>query len=134
MNLKNKKHLIGKVLGVGRGRIALDENRLEEIKEAITRQDVRELKERGLIIVKEKKGRRKKKKRKTKRRGGSRRKRPKNRKREYMHMVRKQRKYLKIMKDEGVIDRDKYYKLRNDIKARKFKDLKRLKQEVNSEE
>lgn len=134
MNLENKKELASRVLGVGKGRIFLNPERREDIKEAITRQDIRDLKEDGAIKVKDKKGRKKNVERKTKRREGKVKKTINKRKEEYVNSVRKQRKYLKRMKEEGEISREEYWKLRNDIKMRKFKDLSRLKKEVEGEE
>ena len=59
MNLKTKKMLAQKVLKVGKERIVFLKPRLEEIKEAITRQDIRQLYDEGMIKIKEIKGRRK---------------------------------------------------------------------------
>ena len=53
MNLKKKKILAAKTLGVGRNRIRLLKSRLDEIKEAITKQDIRDLKNDGAILIKE---------------------------------------------------------------------------------
>jgi len=47
MNLKPKKKLAVKVLGVGAERIKFNSERINEIKEAITRQDIKELVKRG---------------------------------------------------------------------------------------
>ena len=60
MNLKNKKQLASRTLGVGAGRIAFRNERVDEIKEAITKQDIRDLVEAGAIVIKEIKGKRKK--------------------------------------------------------------------------
>ena len=57
MNLKKKKELAARTLKVGKGRIMFVDARLEDIKEALTKQDVRDLKEDGAIVVKEVKGR-----------------------------------------------------------------------------
>jgi len=64
MNLKNKKSLAMKALKLGRERIVFLASRIGEIKEAITKQDIRDLKEDGAIVVKEIKGRKKIKKKK----------------------------------------------------------------------
>ena len=42
-NLDKRKFLASKVFGVGKGRICFDASRLAEIKEAITKQDIKEL-------------------------------------------------------------------------------------------
>ena len=52
-----------KALKLGRDRIVFLASRIGEIKDAITKQDIRDLKEDGAIVVKEIKGRKKVKKR-----------------------------------------------------------------------
>jgi len=64
MNLSKKKELAKRTLKIGKSRIVFLESRLSEIKEAITKQDIRDLKREGAIIIKNIKGRRKVKKRK----------------------------------------------------------------------
>lgn len=45
MKLENKKDLASRALKVGKNRIAFNKSRLTEIKEAITKQDFKDLKE-----------------------------------------------------------------------------------------
>ena len=59
MNLGKKKQLAIRTFGVGKERIIFVKSRLEEIKEAITKQDIRELYREGAIRIQEPKGRRK---------------------------------------------------------------------------
>ena len=59
MNLAKKKSLAAKALKLGRKRIVFLESRIDEIKEAITKQDIRDLQTEGAIVVKEVKGRKK---------------------------------------------------------------------------
>ena len=56
MNLRSKKKLIARTLGVGTDRIILV--RPADIKEAITRQDIRDLVTSNIIIIRDEKGRR----------------------------------------------------------------------------
>ena len=42
MNLSKKKKLAAKTLGVGKGRLQFKQENLNEIKEAITRQDIKQ--------------------------------------------------------------------------------------------
>ena len=65
--MNKKKVLASKVLKVGKGRIIFDINRLDEIKEAITKQDIRDLHSQGAIKIREIKGRGKIKKKVNKR-------------------------------------------------------------------
>ncbi len=126
MNLRNKKKLIARVLGVGADRVKLIS--VEEIKEAITRQDILDLKKRGLIKIKEKKGKKRGKKRKARKREGSRKKTIKHD--DYVKITRKLRGYIKNLKNKGRITTEVYYDLRKKIRARKFRSLNHLKQEV----
>ena len=57
MNLRSKKQLAANTFGVGKSRIMFVNERIEEIKEAITKQDMRNLLQDGAIIIKEVKGR-----------------------------------------------------------------------------
>jgi large subunit ribosomal protein L19e len=56
MNLKNKKAMTAKLLKVGTTRLWFDPNRLNDVKEAITRDDIKRLVSEGAIQVKQKKG------------------------------------------------------------------------------
>ena len=71
MKLTKKTQLASKVLKVGKSRIKFVESRLDEIKEAITRQDIRDLYAEGAIKIKEIKGKTKVVKRKNRRGTGS---------------------------------------------------------------
>jgi len=129
MKLDKKKALAANVLKVGKGRIQFDKDRLEEIKEAITKQDIRDLHKEGLIKIKEKKGRRKIVKRK--RRGaGSIKKKVKKRKQEYVKITRKLRNYAQGLKKLGKINEEDYKRLRKEIKAKVFKSKAQLKENL----
>ena len=65
MNLRNKKELAKRTFNIGKDRIVFLKSRLEEIKEALTKQDIRDLRQDGAILIKDIKGRKKVKKRKT---------------------------------------------------------------------
>lgn len=56
MNLKLQKQLVAKAFGVGKKRVKLDPSTAEDIKDAITRADVRSLVEEGTIKVTPKSG------------------------------------------------------------------------------
>ena len=66
MNLRTKKILASKALRTGKNRIQFVQSRIDEIKEAITKQDIRDLKDDGAIKIKDIKGRRKTKSAKSK--------------------------------------------------------------------
>ncbi|MBI2452596.1 hypothetical protein HYV50_06005 [Candidatus Pacearchaeota archaeon] len=128
MKLEKKKMLASRALGVGKNRIVFDQERLEEIKQAITKQDMKDLHRSGAIMIEEKKGRRKIKKRPTRRRAGSVKKKARDRKREYIISTRKLRKYLKVLKAKGQILTEEYKDLRKEIRARIFRSLAHMKE------
>jgi large subunit ribosomal protein L19e len=124
MNLTNKKELAAKVLKVGKNRIYFVEENLPEIKEAITRQDIQDLHAAGAIQIKEVSGRKKNVKRKNRRRTGK----VNVRKQEYVIITRKLRTYLKYLLKTGKVDREEYKETRKQIRARKFKSKRNLKE------
>ena len=98
MNLKKKKSLAARALGVGEKRIKFLEPRLDEIKEALTKQDIRDLHKDGAIIIKNVSGRKTSTKKKKKRSVGNVRKKVNKRKSEYVALTRKLRKHLAQIK------------------------------------
>src|SRR3989344_277745 len=127
MKLEKKRALVARTLDVGKGRIIFNLNRLSEIKEAITKQDIRDLKASDAILIKEKKGRRKIQHKKSRRRVGSFRKKVKGGKRKYVILTRKLRVHLKNLKAKNLISDKKYKEIRKEIKASSFKSLAHLK-------
>ncbi len=120
MNLKTKKKLAARTLGVGVGRIVLVAERIPEISEAITKQDIRDLVDSKAIYVKDVKGRLTKKK-SGKRGEGKVKKIVGTRKRDYIRLTRKLRKFAKQLQLQGRIDSEKYKEIRKQIKARTFR-------------
>ena len=133
MKLNKKKELAAKTLKVGKRRIILSEERLDEIKEAITKQDIKDLNKSGAIKIKEIKGRKKIKKRTTKRRAGKIKKKVNKRKQQYVKITRKLRAYIKELKNQGKIENEEYKDLRKKIRARDFKSKAQLKEYLKSE-
>ena len=134
MNLRNKTELASKVLKVGKNRIKFDKDRLSEIKEAITKQDIKDLYKDGFITIKPINGRKKIKRRKTKRGPGKIKKRVNKRKQIYVKLVRKLKKYLKELKNQGKIERELYIELRKKIRMRNFKSKAHLKEYLENTE
>jgi len=130
MKLERKKELAAKTLGVGKNRISFNVQRLEEVKEAITKQDIRDLHSGGAIIVKEVNGRKAIERRKTRRRVGSIKKTIRNKKREYVILTRKLRRHLSELKRKANISKDNYHLLRKEIRARAFKSKSQLKERL----
>lgn len=120
MKLNKKKQLAARALNVGKERILFNPARLEEIKEAITRQDFRDLFNSKAIIIKEKSGSRKHD-RKRKRGFGKIKKMINKRKRNYVIITRKLRAYLKELLKHEKLSKEKYAMLRKQIRAKIFK-------------
>lgn len=124
--------LAARVLGVGKNRIVFNQANLAEIKEAITRQDIKTLYQEEIIAIKPVKGRRKVRRRKTKRGAGKIKMNIKGRKKEYVKITRKLRKYLIELKNAGVINKELYRKLRKKIKMKEFKSKSNFRDYLNS--
>ena len=131
MNLRKKKSLAMRALGLGKEKIVFITSRLDEIKEAITKQDIRDLKKDGAIVIKDKKGKRKVKK-KVKKSVGNVRKKVGKRKREYMLVTRKLRRYVAESKKQGVLTRDEVIEIRKKIRNRDFKSKANLKDYIEN--
>ncbi|MEK6914149.1 MAG: 50S ribosomal protein L19e [Nanoarchaeota archaeon] len=132
MNLNKKKALAAKVLRVGKGRIIFKNENLKEIKEAITRQDIKQLYSEGIIKIKDIKGRRKIVKRKYRRGPGKIKMKINRRKQNYVKITRKLRGYLMSLKNMSLIERELYKKLRNKIRMREFKSKSNMKEYLKS--
>lgn len=126
MQLGNKRELASKVLGVGKERILFAESHLSEIKEAITRQDIRDLVNSGAIQIREIKGRRKIVKRKHRRRTGKVKLKVNKSKQDYIIITRKLRKFAKHLLKTGKINNENYKDIRRKIRARSFKSKRHL--------
>jgi large subunit ribosomal protein L19e len=134
MKLENKKALIARTLNVGKSRVVLNLSRLAELKEAITKQDVKDLLSDGAITVKEIRGRKKVVKRKTRRRAGSIKQKVNKRKQTYVKLTRKLRTHLKILKDQEKISKDSVRDLRKQIRASEFRSLAHLKERIKEQD
>lgn len=130
MNLSKKKDLARRTLGIGRERIIFLESRLEDIKEAITKQDIRDLQKEGAILIREIRGKRKAKK-KRKRSTGNIRKKIKRRKKDYVIMTRKLRKYVSEMKKMGKISKEDVRDIMKKIRNRIFISKSHLREHIN---
>lgn len=130
MNLAKKRELAAKVLKVGKGRIVFMKKHLSEIKEAITRVDIQDLHKSGAIQIKEVRSRKKIVMRKNRRRGGKVKNKINNRKAEYVIITRKLRKLVRGFVRLGVIDKDKNREIRRQIRGRKFRSKRHLKESL----
>ena len=127
MNLNKKKKLAVRALNVGRNRIVFVDGRLDEIKEAITKKDIKDLVREGAIRIKEVSGRKAINKRNRKRSYGKIKKKIKLRKREYVIITRKLRRYIKTLSVKGKIKIVDYKLLRKKIRNKEFRSLGQFK-------
>ncbi len=132
MKLEKKRALASRALKLGQKRIIFNVERLSEIKEAITKQDIKDLKQSGAISVKEKKGRRKVVKRKTRRRAGSIKKKVNTRKQDYATLTRKLRAHLTVLKRLNTISPEDLAQLRKEIRSKSFRSLSHMKESIKS--
>ena len=126
-NLESRKQLESRLFGVGKNKIYFDEAHISEIKEAITKQDLRDLLAEGIIQIKEAHGRLVKPKRTTRRGPGKIKRKLKIKKSGYVIITRKLRRYIGELRKQGKLNTEKYMELRKKIKARTFKDKAHLK-------
>jgi len=138
MNLKNQRKLSAQLLKVGINRIWFDQDRLDEIKEAITKADLKTLINDGVIQAKPIKGiskfrARKKKlqKRKGRQKGPGSRKGKKTarlgRKKAWVSLVRTQRDFVKLLKNKKIITNKSYRKIYKKISGGYFRSKRHIK-------
>lgn len=144
MDLKSQRRMASDIMGVGENRVWMDPEQTDQIDEAITRKDIRNLIEGGAIQKKDVKGtskarakKNKKQKEKGRRKGhGSRKgskKARKSEKDEWMETIRALRSELKDMRDEGEVSQEQYRELYRKAKGGFFRNRKHLQNYVNNE-
>jgi large subunit ribosomal protein L19e len=129
MNLKKKKAMASRLLKVGKERIVFVRSRTEDIKEAITKQDIRDLVTDKAIIIKGAKGR-KSTKRKTNRSTGNIRKKINKRKQNYVKLTRKLRGYIQELKKQGTLTKEEVEDIRKRIRNSEFRSKANLKEYI----
>lgn len=129
MNLGKKKELAKRTLGIGKDRIIFVESRLDDIKEAITKQDIRDLMTDGAIVIREVGGRKKIRK-KSNRGPGNIRKGRRVVKKDYMALTRKLRKHVAEVKKSGEISKDTFKDIRKKIRNKAFRSKAHLREHL----
>ncbi len=139
-----QRRLAAEILKVGKSRVVFSRDRLKDIGEAITKEDIRKLIKEGAIKVKPKVGtsrararKRHLQKKKGRRRGIGKRKGKlgarAGKKELWVNRVRKQRKFLKYLKEKGVIDKKLFNKFYRKVKGGEFRSLQHLKMLLEKE-
>ena len=138
MDIKIKRRIAADVLKVGRKRVVFDKDKLDDIKEAITKKDIRNLIGQKIIRARKKKGvsrfRARKtlvQKRKGRRTGMGSRKGKKgarlSRKKQWMLSVRVQRGFIRILKDKDILIDSNYRNIYRKIKGGFFRSKRHIK-------
>ena len=138
MNLKVQRRIAAQILKCGVDRVAFNKEKLDDIKEAITRADIKTLIKNGFIIAKKKKGISRAKAKHTvhqrqlgRRRGFGSRKGKKtarqSSKRSWITKVRNQRDLLLTLKNKNLIQRDSYRKLYRMVSGGFFRSRRHIK-------
>ncbi|MER3601149.1 MAG: 50S ribosomal protein L19e [Nitrososphaerota archaeon] len=134
MNLRAKKRLIARMLGVGASRVRIDPEALEDVRDAITKDSLRGLLKSGAVWVERpaSPSRGRARQRRGRRRGPGSRKGPASarlgRKRQWVLRVRGLRRLLKEAKRKGKLDRHTYWRLYYKIKGGEIRTQRQLKQ------
>jgi large subunit ribosomal protein L19e len=136
-NLRAQKRIAADVLDVGKDRVWFDPDQQEEIADAITREDIRDLVDQGTVRVKDAKGNSKGRARERaekrayghrkgagtrKGRSGGR----KSEKDEWVSRIRAQRRRLKELRDDGPLTPTQYREAYNKASGGEFDDVARL--------
>ena len=142
MTLKSQKRLAAQIMKASKKRIKLDYTKLDEIKEAITKSDIRGLIKDKVIKVKQKKGvsrvrarKRQIQKRKGRKKGPGRKKAKINakisKKRRWINKIRIQRKFLNELKDKNIISNKTFRTLYLKSKGGFFRNKRHIKVYIN---
>ena len=143
-NLRAQKRMAADVLDVGKDRVWFDPDEQSEIADAITREDIRDLADQGLIRVTDAKGNSKGRARERAekrsyghRKGAGTRKGKsggrKSRKDEWVSRIRAQRRRLKELRDDGPLTPTQYREAYNKASGGEFEDVARLEAYLRNE-
>jgi len=130
MNIKSIKRIAARILEVGENKVLLNPFRLDEIKEAITNQDIITLIKDNAISTRTEIGRKKRKIKKRKRGTGKIKKKIKRRKKTYIKKIRKLRGFIRLLKENLIITSKEANKLRLLSKSGQFKSQRHLKEHI----
>jgi len=145
MSLKAQKRMAAEILKCGENRVYFDPYLIDEIKMAITREDIRNLVKEGIIIKKYKKGNSKyrknllhERKKKGRARGIGKRKGTKGarfpKKKMWMNRIRPQRRELKKLRDRKLITTAVYRKLYKNAKGGMFTSVAQMNRHIKEKD
>jgi large subunit ribosomal protein L19e len=142
-SLAKQKRIAAKVLRVGEGKVWIDPEATGDVADAITREDVRDLIEKGIIKVKQKKGVsrgrarvRANQKALGRRKGHGSRKGTKgaraNKKKQWITKIRALRRRLKELREDDYVDKTIYRKLYNKANGGEFRTVGHLNEYIKA--
>jgi large subunit ribosomal protein L19e len=142
-SLAKQKRIAAKVLRVGEGKVWIDPEATGDVADAITREDVRDLIEKGIIKVKQKKGVsrgrarvRANQKALGRRKGHGSRKGAKgaraNKKKQWITKIRALRRRLKELREDDYVDKTIYRKLYNKANGGEFRTVGHLNEYIKA--
>lgn len=142
VDLRPQRRIAASIMKIGENRVQIDPELIWDVELALTREDIKKLIADRVIRAKQKKGisraRVKKQmlqRRKGRRRGHGKRKGKKTarrpRKKRWIDKVRPLRRYLKGLRDEGIIDRSSYRQFYLRVKGNSYRNLRHLKMALN---
>ncbi|MGC9116091.1 MAG: 50S ribosomal protein L19e [Conexivisphaera sp.] len=134
-NLSFQRELAAKVLGVGKGRIRFNPDRLEDIEDAITRDEIRRLYREGAIEVLPPRGtsRGRARARSGRRGPGSRKGTRESGKERWVRQVRALRRTLRALRERGEVDSRLYRRLYALVKGGAVRTRRRLMEILEAE-
>lgn len=134
MTVVNKKRLAAQILKVGINRVRIDPERVQDVKDAVTKDDIRRLIKEGAIWTEPVKGTStvRKKMRKRKGRGPGSKKGTKGarmgKKERWIRQVRALRRYLRALKERRAITNETFKVLYKKVKGGELRTIRRLKE------
>ena len=142
VNLKKKRELVSRMLGVGANRVKFEPDKLDDIADSITREDIRSLIKNGVIWTSKPKGtsrsRAKAKLHIKKKRGrgpgskkGSKASRT-GKKEYYVKKIRTMRYHLKVLKERNDINRETFWSLYKKVNGGQIRSLSHLREIIQT--
>jgi large subunit ribosomal protein L19e len=143
MSLANKKEMAAKLLKVGVGRVKFNQDSLDRIEDAVTREDMKRLIKAGDIWAAQPRGissgrKKARKVKKSKRGRGTGSKEGKSttrqpRKQSWVRQVRALRRYLKLQKAKHELNQEQFKHFYRKVKGGEIRSLRRLKELIEEE-
>jgi large subunit ribosomal protein L19e len=142
INIRKKRELVARILGVGVNRVRFEPDKLEDVADSITRENLRALIKNGAIWTARRKGTsryRAKLKQTTRKKRGTGRGSKKGKKtarvgkkEHYIIKIRSMRHYLKVLKERNDIDRETYWLLYKKANGGQVRNLAHLRDLVKA--